>query len=121
MKKNLRILNVVLIIIFSIALSACDDSRNIDTANQSEAKNTSQIYQEEEMPEKTYNHVAIKGAVVDEQDGTAMFTYKKKCESCGNVEPGHTRLFASGGTYKGSFMCSKCKNNQPIEIKTTSK
>jgi len=61
--------------------------------------------------------VALCGAVVTETNGTQM-TYKKKCEKCGNVEPGETRTSAPSKSSKltSSFMCSKCRNQQKIEI-----
>lgn len=72
---------------------------------------------EEAEPQTTYVHTAIKGAVIDSQDGSAHFLYRKKCESCGNVEPGTTGV-TSRATIKSSFRCSKCGNHQDIEIKS---
>jgi hypothetical protein len=58
---------------------------------------------------------ALSGAVIVSQDGTRM-VYRKKCESCGHVEPGTTSGSVPSGTLRTSFVCSKCRSRQEIEI-----
>lgn len=67
-----------------------------------------------------YSHVAIQGCIITESNpNSSSFTYKKKCESCGNVEPGTTSTSASSGTLNSSFMCFKCKKTQKIQIESS--
>jgi hypothetical protein len=59
--------------------------------------------------------VALCGAVIVSQDGRRM-VYRKKCESCGHVEPGTTSGSIPSGTLRSSFYCSKCRTRQEISI-----
>ena len=70
--------------------------------------------------QKKYTHVALQGCVITESNSkTGSVTYKKKCEVCGTVQPGTTSTYLTFGTMNSSFMCSKCKNNQKIQIEAT--
>lgn len=75
--------------------------------------------QPETRKETIYNHVALQGAVVVEQDGKPYFKYKKKCELCGYISGGSTGTSASSGKLNYSFRCPDCGNQQKIQIETT--
>lgn len=67
-----------------------------------------------------YTHVAIQGCVITESNPSkSTFTYKKKCESCGYVEPGTISTSGSSGTMSTYFMCPKCKKNQKVQIESS--
>ena len=74
--------------------------------------------QPETRKETIYNHVALQGAVIVEQDGKPYFKYKKKCELCGYISGGSTGTSASSGKLNSSFRCPECGNNQKIQIET---
>ena len=78
------------------------------------------VYVQPETHKETfYNHVALQGAVIIEQDGRPYFKYKKKCELCGYVSGGSTGTSASSGKLNSSFRCPDCGNQQKIQIETT--
>lgn len=61
---------------------------------------------------------ALQGAVIVKQDGTRI-SYKQKCEKCGNVSSSTTTTSVSlnsSSKITSSFRCSKCGNQQKIEI-----
>lgn len=75
-----------------------------------------------QSPSRPYiTHVAIEGAVIVNQDGTADFSYYKKCEACGYTES-NMRINTSGsyGKLTSGFYCPKCKNHQDIIIEHNS-
>ncbi|MDP4132728.1 MAG: ankyrin repeat domain-containing protein [Bacillota bacterium] len=77
------------------------------------------ITQTEPKVEKTWTYTrwAEQGAVITKNDPkSAVFSYKKKCDACGNVENGSTTTGSSG--VNSSFTCTKCKNKQKIVIKS---
>ena len=62
--------------------------------------------------------VALQGAVIVKKDGLRI-SYKQKCEKCGNVSISTTTMTASSSSSSkstSSFRCSKCGNQQKIEI-----
>jgi len=61
--------------------------------------------------------VALKGAVIIEQQGTRM-KYKRKCEKCGWVDNStiSTSVPSKNSKSTTSFSCPKCRNNQKVEI-----
>lgn len=61
---------------------------------------------------------ALQGAVIVKKDGLRI-SYKQKCEKCGNVSNSTTTTTASSSSSSkssSSFRCSKCGNQQKIEI-----
>jgi DNA-directed RNA polymerase subunit M/transcription elongation factor TFIIS len=61
---------------------------------------------------------ALQGAVIVKQDGTRV-SYKQKCEKCGNVSNSTTTTSVSSSSSSkmtSSFRCSKCGNQQKVEI-----
>lgn len=68
----------------------------------------------------TYIRTAIQGCVITNVDPkTGEFSYKGKCETCGNIEStGHTRYDSGGGksTFHSGYYCPNCKKMQNIEI-----
>lgn len=61
---------------------------------------------------------AIQGSVIVKKDGLRI-SYKQKCEKCGNVSSSTTTMTApssSSSKTTSSFRCSKCGNQQKIEI-----
>lgn len=68
-----------------------------------------------------YTHIALQGCVITESNSeTGAVSYKKKCETCGTVQPGGTSTYLKGGIMNSAFYCSKCKKTQSIKIETTS-
>jgi len=61
---------------------------------------------------------ALCGAIIVDDDGT-LVTYKKKCESCGQLDPGTTRMQIRSGVTSGSFRCTKCGQMQETKIQGT--
>jgi len=62
--------------------------------------------------------VAIQGAVIVKQNGLQI-SYKQKCEKCGNVGNNTTSTSVSSSKSSKlttSFRCTKCGNQQKIEI-----
>ncbi len=62
--------------------------------------------------------VAIQGAVIVKTNGLQI-SYKQKCEKCGTVSGSQTSTTAptsSSSKLTSSFRCSKCGNQQKIEI-----
>lgn len=86
-----------------------DDFDNVMTTQNSQMVTTTQV-------QKVTTHVALQGAVIVEQDGTGMFRYKKKCEACGYIPSGTISATHYDGKNSSSFTCSKCGNQQKIEI-----
>ena len=61
---------------------------------------------------------ALQGAVIVKKDGLNI-SYKQKCEKCGNVSSSTistTVSSSSSSKLTSSFRCSKCGNQQKIEI-----
>ncbi len=62
--------------------------------------------------------VALQGAVIVKQNGLQI-SYKKKCEKCGNLDNSTTSTSApstKSSKLTTSFRCSKCGNQQKVEI-----
>lgn len=60
----------------------------------------------------------LQGAVIVKKDGLNI-SYKQKCEKCGNVSNSTTSTSVSSSSSSkltSSFHCSKCGNQQKIEI-----
>ena len=61
---------------------------------------------------------ALKGAIIVRQNGTNV-TYKQKCEKCGDVSNSTNNINVSSSSSSKmttSFRCSKCGNQQNVEI-----
>ena len=132
MKKVLKILCVVMVIGLGVSLVACsknyDGTENTDvpevistqtTEAQTESISKTQNNDYEiETTETHYNHSAIQGCVIVEQDGTPMVQYSEKCESCGYISLSKHTINHFDGGYTTSFLCPQCQNNQAVEINT---
>lgn len=139
MKKVLKIICVILVISLGVSLTACSKNSNekdmsmieetqstsnaagsaLTTENQNETlSETETDYSVSETIETHYNHSAIQGCVIVEQDGTPMLQYSEKCESCGYVSASKQTINHFGGMYTGSFNCPQCGNTQRVEINT---
>ena len=81
------------------------------------AATTTEAYEEEET-QPQYNHSAIQGCVIEEQDGSDMVKYREKCESCGYVSSSTHIIHHTFGTYNSSFTCPQCSNVQKVEIES---
>lgn len=60
----------------------------------------------------------IQGAVITKKDGLRI-SYKQKCEKCGYASASQITTSVSSSSsskYSSSFRCSKCGNQQKIEI-----
>lgn len=66
-----------------------------------------------------YTHIAVQGCVIISSDSkTGAVSYKKKCESCGNVDSVGNSTYLTGGTMNTSYYCPKCKKTQSVKIET---
>lgn len=139
MKKVLKILCIILVISLGVSLAACgktksekDISRIEETQSTSNTagsalttENQNETFSKDEtdygVPETTethYNHSAIQGCVIVEQDGTPMLQYSEKCESCGYVSASKHTIYHHMGSHTTSFLCPQCGNTQMVEIST---
>ena len=139
MKKVLKIICVILVISLGVSLTACSKNSNekdmsmieetqstsntavsaLTTENQNETlSETEADYTVPETTETRYNHSAIQGCVIVEQDGTPMLQYSEKCESCRYGSARKQTINHFGGMYTGSFNCPQCGNTQRVEINT---
>ena len=134
-----KVLSIIAVFAFLCCLYGCTESDsnedNVNPYNNSEVyyptfppeqltaeaptSQTEYYYEQPYSETQTHiTHVAVQGAVIVRQDGTASFTYCKKCEACGYIES-NTRI-NSGGTgpskLTSSFYCPKCHNRQDIVI-----
>ena len=130
LKKTISILTAVAL---CISLASCsgettseettESNQNIVHSHSTESNEVATVIQTvyvqpETQRETVYNHVALQGAVIVEQDGRPYFKYKKKCELCGYVSGGSTGTSASSGKLNSSFRCPECGNQQKIQIET---
>lgn len=140
-KKTVPTILCALVVVLVLALAACENPTDqtdqapvAANAASDVGDSANALYEEAQQPagegeeqnpvpaqeqEPTYYHAAICGAVVTEQDGSARFTYVKKCENCGNVQGGNCIANATGGVLHSSFTCSECGETQQFEIETT--
>lgn len=139
MKKVLKIICVILVISLGVSLAACGKTKSEKDINRIEetqstsntagsaltTENQSETFSEAEMdygvPETTethYNHSAIQGCVIVEQDGTPMLQYSEKCESCGYISASKQTIYHYMDSYTTSFLCPQCGNTQRVEIST---
>lgn len=60
---------------------------------------------------------AISGCVIVGENGRFV-SYKRRCNSCGYVEPGMTRAVAPNkyGQLKSSFVCPKCRKRSDVTV-----
>lgn len=121
LKKTISILTAVAL---CISLASCSGETTtkqsaVQTYSDEVATVIQTVYiQPETRKETIYNHVALQGAVIVEQDGKPYFKYKKKCELCGYIAGGNTGINATSGKINSSFHCPDCGNNQKIQIET---
>lgn len=128
MAKIKRVISVLSAAALCISLASCSgETTTEETAEQSTVQTNSDEFatviqtvyvQPETRRETIYNHVALQGAVIIEQDGRPYFKYKKKCELCGYISGGSTGTSASSGKLNSSFHCPDCGNQQKIQIET---
>ena len=132
MAKIKKLISVLSAVALCISLASCSgETTTKETTEQAAVQTYSEetnevatviqtVYvQPETRKETIYNHVALQGAVIVEQDGKPYFKYKKKCELCGYISGGSTGTSASSGKLNSSFRCPDCGNNQKIQIETT--
>lgn len=130
MAKIKGVISVLSAVALCISLASCNGATTEETTKQAAMQTYSDetnevatviqtVYvQPETRRETIYNHVALQGAVVIEQDGGSYFKYKKKCELCGYISGGSTGTSASSGKLNSSFHCPDCGNQQKIQIET---
>lgn len=114
----------ILVLFALVSFTGCSGANADKNLNESETDSTIVVSPEtttknQEPKKKVYFHAALQGAVIVATDGNKV-SYQQKCESCGNLKPGKTTVYRNNGTYNSSFLCNKCKNQQTIQIKTTS-
>lgn len=126
-----KVMSIISAVALCISLASCSGKpAQEETPGQSDVQTYSDetfevetviqtVYvQSETRNETIYNHVALQGAVVVEQDGKPYFKYKKKCELCGYIAGGNTGISATSGKLNSSFHCPDCGNQQKIQIET---
>lgn len=128
MAKIKRIISVLSAVTLCVSLASCSGETTTNATTEQTAVQTysdetvtviQTVYVQPETHKETfYNHVALQGAVIIEQDGRPYFKYKKKCELCGYVSGGSTGTSASSGKLNSSFCCPDCGNQQKIQIET---
>ena len=121
-KKFMSIISAVALCISPASCSGETTTKQsaVQTYSDEVATAIQTVYvQPETQRETVYNHIALQGAVVVEQDGRPYFKYKKKCELCGYISGGSTGTSASSGKLNSSFRCPDCGNQQKIQIETT--
>ena len=124
MAKIKRIISVLSAVTLCVSLASCSgETTTEETVAQTNSDEVATVIQTvyvqpETRRETVYNHVALQGAVVIEQDGRPYFKYKKKCELCGYISGGSTGTSASSGKLNSSFHCPDCGNQQKIQIET---
>lgn len=128
MAKIKRIISVLSAVTLCVSLASCSSETTTNATTEQTAVQTysdeavtviQTVYVQPETHKETfYNHVALQGAVIIEQDGRPYFKYKKKCELCGYVSGGSTGTSASSGKLNSSFRCPECGNQQKIQIET---
>lgn len=129
MAKIKRIISVLSAVTLCVSLASCSGETTTNATTEQTAVQTysdeavtviQTVYVQPETHKETfYNHVALQGAVIIEQDGRPYFKYKKKCELCGYISGGSTGTSASSGKLNSSFRCPDCGNQQKIQIETT--
>lgn len=131
MAKIKRVISVLSAVALCISLASCSGETTTEEMNEQATVQTffdetdevatviQTVYVNPETRRETiYNHVALQGAVVIEQDGRPYFKYKKKCELCGYISGGNTGISATSGKINSSFHCPDCGNQQKIQIET---
>ena len=127
MAKIKRIISVLSAVTLCVSLASCSGETTTeqvavqtysDGANEVATVIQTVYVQPETHRETIYNHIALQGAVVIEQDGRPYFKYKKKCELCGYISGGNTGISATSGKINSSFHCPDCGNQQKIQIET---
>lgn len=119
MPKIKKLLSALSAVALCISLASCNSEKTPEEKNKIETASQTVYAQPETHKETVYNHVALQGAVIVEQNGKMNFKYKKKCEICGYVSSGTSGLTTAGGRYNSNFQCPDCGNNQKIQIETT--
>ena len=125
MAKFKKFMSILTAVALCISLASCSGETTtkqsaVQTYSDEVATVIQTVYvQPETRKETIYNHVALQGAVIVEQDGKPYFKYKKKCELCGYISGGSTGTSASSGKLNSSFLCPDCGNQQIIQIETT--
>ena len=124
-----KFMSIISAVALCISLASCNsETTTEETTKQAAVQTYSEevatviqtVYVQPETHKETfYNHVALQGAVIVEQDGKPYFKYKKKCELCGYISGGSTGTSASSGKLNTSFRCPDCGNQQKIQIETT--
>ena len=114
------LLMLILILGMAVLLSACqgnDKPTQSPTSKPVGAGKYESPVRHNSAPAGTKQAVALTGCVIVDQDGRTM-KYRKKCESCGEIQPGTTTSAIPGKYSKrnSSFRCYKCKNRQKVAI-----
>ena len=131
MKKSKTLICTLLTVLLLIcAFTGCAKTENEENNETSSTATTASSvqttatqaydngYDDAQEQEPQYYHSAIQGCVIENQDGSAMFSYKEKCEACGYVSSSSHMINHTFGTYTSSFLCPKCNNVQSVEIES---
>lgn len=136
MLKLKKLMSIPSAVALCISLASCSNETTPEETSASEPAQTfaqqqtaetrcitttvQSVYVQPETREETiYNHVALQGAVVIQQDGSQSFKYQKKCEACGHIDNTRVGANATSGTLNSIFNCPECDNCQKIQIETT--
>ncbi len=119
MKKCIYLILVLLALVSFTACSGANADKNLNESETDSPIVVTENSPETKKKEKVYYHAALQGAVIVATDGNKV-SYQRKCDACGSLKPGKTTVYRNNGTYSSSFVCDKCKYQQPIKIQTTS-
>ena len=122
-KKGIIRINLLMLILIpgmAVLLSACqsnDKPTKSPTSRPVDVGKYELPVRQDNAPARTKHAIALTGCVIVDQDGR-MMQYRKKCESCGETQPGTTSCAIPGKYSKktSSFRCYKCKNRQKVVI-----
>lgn len=101
---------------FETALQQCNIYVNNNYSNE---ENKSNIIQDKK--EWSYTHIPICGCIIiDSNAKTGKISYKKKCESCGNIDNIVNTTTHTTGILNNSYYCPECKKMQKVQIEAIS-
>ena len=93
------------------------EKKEDSTSSTASKPKTDYNYQKEETKEWYSTTVAVSNAIIVEDNHKNNVIYKKKCDSCGHIEPG--TISTNPGSFTSGFYCPNCKEQKTIKIETT--
>jgi hypothetical protein len=66
-------------------------------------------------PVKKRRAIAVKGAIINSQDGVRV-EFRKKCIDCGHEDSCRSSMLIGQGITRTTFFCPKCRKLRPVEL-----